>query len=147
MAAQQFDDKDAAKERERLNKDETISLGGKERRISDVVKRMVEVGIPVDVGGESGGGPEYLWDSTDDWRTEFNAPGRRIMRLEWSQRLLAKARAAEIPFFFKQTTAFRSGSGEDALGRLYQEFPQPPFGVWAEEKSQKPQIRWTGEPN
>jgi protein gp37 len=87
------------------------------------------------VGGESGGGPEYLWDSTDDWRTEFNALGRRIMRLEWAQSLLAKAQSAGIPFFFKQITAFRSGTGEDALGRLYQEFPLPPFADWAEDKS------------
>jgi protein gp37 len=87
------------------------------------------------VGGESGGGPEYLWDSTKDWRKEFNTPGRRTMRVEWAQSLLAKSRAADIPFFFKQNTAFRSGTGEDALGRLYQEFPPPPFGTWAGTKS------------
>jgi len=87
------------------------------------------------VGGESGGGPEYLWDSTKDWRKEFNAPGRRIMRLEWAQSLLAKARAAGIPYFFKQMTAFRSGAGEDALGQLYQEFPPPPHSVWAEARN------------
>jgi hypothetical protein len=50
--ARRYEDKDAAKERERLNDASTIKLGGKERRISDVVKRIVEVGIPVDVGGE-----------------------------------------------------------------------------------------------
>jgi protein gp37 len=84
------------------------------------------------VGGESGGGPEYLWDSTKDWRKEFDTPGRRTMRLQWAQSLRANAQAAEIPFFFKQITAFRSGTGEDALGRLYQEFPPPPHSVWAE---------------
>jgi len=70
------------------------------------------------VGGESGGGPEYLWDSTKDWRKEFDTPGRRTMRLEWAQSPLVKARAAKIPFFFKQITTFRSGTGEDALGQL-----------------------------
>lgn len=87
------------------------------------------------VGGESGGGPEYLWDSTKDWRKEFNTPGRRTMRLESAHSLLTKARAAGIPYFFKQITAFRSGTGEDALGRLYQEFPPPPHCAWAETRS------------
>jgi protein gp37 len=87
------------------------------------------------VGGESGGGPEYLWDSSKDWRKEFDTTGRRTMRLEWAQSLLAKARVAGIPYFFKQVTAFRSGTGEDALGGLHQEFPPPPFGIWAEAKS------------
>jgi protein gp37 len=87
------------------------------------------------VGGESGGGPEYRWDSTKDWRKEFAAPGRRTMRLEWAHSLLANARIADIPYFFKQVTAFRSGSGEDALGRLYQEFPPPPHCEWPEGNS------------
>jgi protein gp37 len=85
------------------------------------------------VGGESGGGPEYFWDEGMDWRKEFNLPGRRIMRVEWAQNLLAKARAAGIPYFFKQITAFRSGSGEDALGQRYQEFPPAPVGSWPEQ--------------
>ncbi|HEY4842039.1 MAG TPA: hypothetical protein VIH78_08725 [Terriglobales bacterium] len=87
------------------------------------------------VGGESGGGPEYLWDSTKDWREEFNTPGRRTMRLEWAQSLFGKSRAAGIPFFFKQVTAFRSGTGENAFGQLHQEFPSPPHSVWAEAKN------------
>jgi len=74
------------------------------------------------VGGESGGGPEYLWDSTKDWRKEFNTPGRRMMHLQWAQSLLAKSRAASIPYFFKQVSAFRSGKGEDALGRCIRSF-------------------------
>ena len=84
------------------------------------------------VGGESGGGPEYLWDARGNWRVEFNTPGRRTMRLEWAHSLLDKARPAGIPYFFKQVTAFRSGTGEAALGRPYQEFPPPPHGEWAE---------------
>jgi len=34
---------------------------------------------------------------------------------EWAEALLHRARATNIPFFFKQITAFRSGQGEDAL--------------------------------
>jgi protein gp37/alkylated DNA repair dioxygenase AlkB len=88
------------------------------------------------VGGESGSSPEYLWDSTQNWREEFNTPGRRTMKIEWAQRLLEKSRAAGIPYFFKQITSARSGVGEDALGQKYQEFPPSPHGTWAE----------TGEP-
>jgi protein gp37 len=87
------------------------------------------------VGGESGGGPEYPWDARGEWRKEFDTPGRRTMRLEWAQNLLSKARSAGISYFFKQITAFRSGTGEDALGQLHQEFPPPPHSVWATEKS------------
>jgi protein gp37 len=84
------------------------------------------------VGGESGSSPEYLWDSAQNWREEFKTPGRRTMKIEWAQRLLEKSRAAGIPYFFKQITSARSGVGEDALGRKYQEFPSPPHGAWAE---------------
>lgn len=87
------------------------------------------------VGGESGGGPEYPWDARGEWRKEFDTPGRRTMRLEWAQNLLSKARSAGISYFFKQITAFRSGTGEDALGQLHQEFPPTPHSVWATEKS------------
>jgi protein gp37 len=83
------------------------------------------------VGGESGSGPEYLWDPAKDWRGEFDTPGRRTMQIGWALNLLMQARAADIPFFFKQVTAGRSGVGEDALGEMHQEFPQPPRGVWA----------------
>jgi protein gp37 len=83
------------------------------------------------VGGESGSGPEYLWDPAKDWREEFGAPGRRTMEISWAANLLMQARAAGIPFFFKQVTAGRSGVGEDALGEMHQEFPPPPRGVWA----------------
>ena len=90
------------------------------------------------VGGESGGAPEYLWDSSQDWRKEFNIVGRRTMNLEWAHNLLQKTRAAGLPFFFKQVTAFRSGQGEDALGQPYQEFPEPPRGMWAEKLVAEP---------
>jgi len=86
------------------------------------------------VGGESGQGPEYLWDSSKDWRKEFGAPGRRAMGLKWAHGLLQRAREANIPFFFKQVTASRPGQGEDALGRRYHEVPLPPHGKWAEKR-------------
>lgn len=76
---------------------------------------------------------EYLWDAKADWRKELtDAPGaRRTMRLEWAQRLLEKSRAAGVPYFFKQITAPRSDQGEDALGRIYHEFPAAYRGAWA----------------
>lgn len=41
-------------------------------------------------GGESGGGGEYVWDSTADWRDEFDRRGRRIMDLQWALNLRHK---------------------------------------------------------
>jgi protein gp37 len=84
-------------------------------------------------GGESGDGQEYSWDKSKDWRKEFDTSGRRTMKIEWAQRLLEKSRAAGIPYFFKQVTSFRSGVGEDALGRIYHEFPPAPRGSWADK--------------
>jgi protein gp37 len=84
------------------------------------------------VGGESGSNPEYLWDANADWKKELaGEAGRRTMLLGWAQNLLKRARAADIPFFFKQVTAGRSGVGVDALGQTYNEYPEPPHGVWA----------------
>jgi protein gp37 len=84
-------------------------------------------------GGESGGGPEYLWDANGNWREEFNTSGRRTMQHDWAHNLRVKTEAAGIPFFFKQVTAFRSGQGENALGQRYQEFPAPPSARWADK--------------
>lgn len=83
------------------------------------------------VGGESGPGPEYLWNPKADWREEFEQNGRREMRLEWARRLRTLCKNSDLPFFFKQVTAFRSGEGEDALGRIYHEVPPPPIARWA----------------
>ncbi len=85
------------------------------------------------VGGESGSNPEYSWNPEGDWRAEMNSgeTGRRIMEIGWAMNLLAKARTAGIPFFFKQVTAAKSGTGEDALGQQYHEFPAPPHGNWS----------------
>jgi protein gp37 len=85
------------------------------------------------VGGESGGGPEYLWNPQGDWRSEFKEKGRRIMQLDWARHILDNARAANIPFYFKQVTALQPGQREDALGRKYQEYPPPPHSKWADK--------------
>jgi len=82
-------------------------------------------------GGESGHGEEYLWDHDRDWRTEFHTVGRRTMELWWAENLRDRAQAMNIPFFFKQVTASKPGYGEDALGQMYHEFPEPPMLKWA----------------
>jgi len=83
-------------------------------------------------GGESGAGNEYLWNSEQNWRNEFNICGRRTMALSWAMNLLGITKGMGLPFFFKQTTAPRPGQGEDALGRVIQEFPLAPNrGEWA----------------
>lgn len=84
-------------------------------------------------GGESGAGQEYLWDAEKDWRDEFDTGGRRTMLLDWAGKLMNVAISNNIPVFFKQITAPRPGQGADAIGgRLYQEFPSPHIGEWAE---------------
>jgi len=82
-------------------------------------------------GGESGPGPEYLWNPNTNFRLEFNVPGRRNMSLDWAKRLMITCKSAGLPFFFKQITAFRPGEGADALGKICQEIPPPPKGRWA----------------
>jgi protein gp37 len=90
------------------------------------------------VGGESGQGKEYLWDDQwrKNWRQELKlTEGRRIMNLEWARSLQKLCDASRIPLWFKQVTAFSSGTGEDALGRIYQAAPPPPFARWDDELS------------
>jgi protein gp37 len=91
------------------------------------------------VGGESGTNPEYRWNPTEDWRKEFERKGRRTMDIQWAKNLLAKARNAGIPFFFKQVTAGKSEMGVDALGSVIHEIPPAPHGLpWAEIHWQEP---------
>jgi protein gp37 len=90
-------------------------------------------------GGESGGGPEYLWDASKDWRDELYTAGRRTMKLEWAHALRELCEQKNIPFWFKQITAAKSGQGEDALGRIYQNIPDPPYDVWLEQKPSVPE--------
>jgi protein gp37 len=82
-------------------------------------------------GGESGSGPQYLWDSTKKWQDELYTTGRRTMKLEWAAALRDKAHAQHAKFFFKQITAPRSEQGIDVLGQIYHEMPDPPHSRWA----------------
>jgi len=112
---------------------EAVRFVSAEPLLEDISARINLDGIGwLIVGGESGSNPEYLWDARADWKKELaGEAGRRTMLLGWAQKLLMRARAAAIPFFFKQVTAGRSGMGEDALGEVCHEFPVPPNGVWA----------------
>lgn len=84
-------------------------------------------------GGESGSGPEYLWNPKGDWRQEFERGGRRTMKKEWAEALRFKALERGTPFLFKQKTAAQPGQGEDFLGKVYKDFPppMPTGGTWA----------------
>lgn len=86
-------------------------------------------------GGESGSNPEYRWDAQADWRKEMQEDrGRRIMEITWAADLRYKAECAGIPFWFKQVTNAKSGAGEDALGEVVHQVPDPPYGKWWVEK-------------
>ena len=56
--------------------------------------------------------------------------GRRTMEITWAADLRYKAEVAGIPFWFKQVTAARAGTGEDALGEIVHDVPPPPYGEW-----------------
>lgn len=82
-------------------------------------------------GGESGSGEEYLWDSKADWKkTLKHTEGRRTMKLEWAERMRDITKAAGLPFMFKQVTSPRSGVGVNALGQIWHEFPEAPYGLF-----------------
>lgn len=57
-----FTNKDAAAERERKNAAEKVHLGGREVRMSALLKSLSEVGLPVDVGG----GKVVTWRVTEE---------------------------------------------------------------------------------
>jgi len=63
------------------------------------------------VGGESGSGEEYLWNSAGDWRAEFSTHGRRTMHLEWAETLRDKVRVPDCLFCSNRspTPAHRKG--------------------------------------
>ncbi len=72
-------------------------------------------------GGESGSGNEYVWKPDADWKAELkHSEGRRTMLYKWAAALRDKVKAAGLPFFFKQVTAPRPGTGANALdGKLW----------------------------
>jgi protein gp37 len=47
----------------------------------------------------------------------------RRMQKSWAQELKDKCEAANIPFFFKQGSAFQPGRHEDLLGQVYKSWP------------------------
>lgn len=90
------------------------------------------------VGGESGTNPEYRWNPQGDWRKELQDDrGRRTMEIGWAKDLRMKCEAQGIPFWFKQITGSKSGTGEDALGEVVHEVPPPPYGEWAAMQESK----------
>jgi protein gp37 len=101
--------------------------------LEDISEKLDLTGIQwVIVGGESGEGGEYKWDSTTmDWRKLDGTTGRRTMDLAWAYKLYIKASDAGVPYFFKQVTSPRSGVGADALGKEIHEWPAlPNGGTW-----------------
>ena len=86
-------------------------------------------------GGESGTNPEYIYDPKSNWKSDLTIirPGRRTMKIEWAYALRLKAIDAEIPFYFKEKAAGRSGRGKYGLGFPLREFPNPPNGgTWSD---------------
>ena len=53
-----------------------------------------------------------------------SGPGFRPMSHEWARELLAKARAADAAFFFKQSAAIRTEMGTTIDGLEYKEYPR-----------------------
>ena len=82
-------------------------------------------------GGESGSGDEYLWNASKDWKQELNLEnGRRTMDVSWAQKLADACARRYIPFYFKQFTAPKPGTGETAVD--VHQFPKAPWnGEWA----------------
>ncbi len=52
-----------------------------------------------------------------------SGPKRRPFELAWAEDLREQCARTGVAFWFKQVGALRSGQGEDALGRVYQELP------------------------
>jgi len=53
-----------------------------------------------------------------------SGPHFRPMDLQWAQDLHDQCTAAQVPFWFKQTSGRQSGLNEDALGNRVQELPE-----------------------
>lgn len=54
-----------------------------------------------------------------------SGPHHRYMDLEWAEGLRQACEASGTVFFFKQVSGFRSGEGEEALGAVYHNWPEP----------------------
>jgi protein gp37 len=122
---------------------EAVRFVSSEPLLEDISREINLDGIGwLIAGGESGPGPEQLFNPADDWKSELKFPaiggpggyegGRRTMRIEWAYALMLRAKQAGIPFYFKQVTATKSGVGENALGFPMHEFPPALNGlIWA----------------
>ncbi len=88
-------------------------------------------------GGESGEGKMTKYDPAADWKTplkDLEARGHRWMSPSWAKNLQRLCAEKKIPYFFKQVSGTRQGLVPDALGRIYHEYPDPPYGEWMDEK-------------
>ena len=107
------------------------TLDKREPLLEDLYDINLADSVGLLVGGESGSGEEYLWDSKADWKkTLKHTEGRRTMKLEWAERMRDITKAAGLPFMFKQVTSPRSGVGVNALGQIWHEFPEAPYGLF-----------------
>ena len=52
-----------------------------------------------------------------------SGPGHRPMDLDWARSIRDQCRAAGVPFFFKQSSGPRPGTGIELDGEVIQEFP------------------------
>jgi protein gp37 len=52
-----------------------------------------------------------------------SGPGYRPMDLRWAHDMWDRCKAAGVAFFFKQSAAFRTEMGIDALGEIVREYP------------------------
>ena len=57
-----------------------------------------------------------------------SGPGYRPMDHAWARELLAKARAANTAYFFKQSAAHRTEMGLELDGARYEEYPRADSG-------------------
>ena len=58
-----------------------------------------------------------------------SGPNYRPMDLHWAEELRQKCADSGTVFFFKQIAALRAGQGEDALGAVYHNWPEPVAAV------------------
>lgn len=75
-----------------------------------------------EVCGYAGDGPFIDWVIAGG---ETQGPAHRHMKLEWAASLRDQCLAANVPFFFKQTSGPRPGMGRDALdGVVWSQMPE-----------------------
>lgn len=75
--------------------------------------------------GGAGRGSAFAWGRGIHWVIVGGESGRgyREMDLDWARQIRDQCQAAGVAFFFKQSSALRSGQGDVLDGRKWQEFP------------------------